>query len=72
MIYIDDWDFEWQGTYYFKEPISLAAFSRLELTSIYDNSSSNPYNPNNPPKAIRWGPQTTDEMCLALIGFSLE
>ncbi len=35
LIYIDDWDFEWQDTYYFKEPISLAAFSRLELTSIY-------------------------------------
>ena len=72
LIYIDDWDFEWQDTYHFKEPIAVGPSSRLELTTIFDNSLSNPHNPNNPPKAIRWGPQTTDEMCLALIGFTLE
>jgi len=28
----------------------------------YDNSSGNLRNPNNPPKRVLFGPQTTDEM----------
>ena len=72
LIFIDDWDFDWQDTYYFKDPIPLPPLTRLELTAVYDNSSSNPRNPNSPPRDMRWGEQTTDEMCLAAIGFTLE
>ncbi len=72
MVYIDDWDFQWQGTYYYKEPIRLPFLSRLELTAVYDNSVANPRNPNNPPRDVRWGEQTTDEMCLAFIGVILD
>ncbi len=28
----------------------------------YDNSSSNPRNPNHPPQRVLWGPSSTDEM----------
>jgi mono/diheme cytochrome c family protein len=72
LIYIDDWDFDWQGTYYFKDPVPLPPLTRLELTAVYDNSAANPKNPNQPPKEVRWGEQTTDEMCIAAIGFVLE
>ncbi|MBI3694292.1 MAG: ascorbate-dependent monooxygenase [Acidobacteria bacterium] len=72
LIFIDDWDFDWQGFYYFQEPVPLPPFTRLEMTAVYDNSEANPRNPNSPPKAVRWGEQTTDEMCLAIIGFVLE
>jgi len=44
----------------------------LKLTCNFDNSSDNPLNPNNPPKTVRWGEQTTDEMALAFIGFTLD
>ncbi len=72
LIFIDDWNFDWQDTYFFRNPVPLPALTRLELTSIYDNSASNPRNPNDPPKDVRWGEQTTDEMCLAFIGVTLE
>jgi hypothetical protein len=36
----------------------------------YDNSEGNLNNPNNPPKALTWGEQTTDEMCLAFLFFT--
>ena len=65
LIYINDWDFQWQATYYYKEPVPLPAGTRVELTSIYDNSDANPKNPNQPPKEVRFGELTTDEMCLS-------
>lgn len=72
LIYIDDWDFQWQATYYFKEPIPLPPFTRILLTAIYDNSAANSKNPNNPPRDVRFGEQTTDEMCVALLWFVVE
>jgi hypothetical protein len=36
----------------------------IQVDAVYDNSSSNPKNPNDPPKRVHWGEQTTDEMCL--------
>lgn len=72
LINVDDWDFNWQGTYVLKDPIPAASGSRLKLTTIYDNSTDNPFNPNNPPKTVRWGEETTDEMSLAFIGFTLD
>ncbi len=67
LIYIDDWDFDWQATYYYREPVPLPPLTRIELTAVFDNSEDNPRNPNRPPRAVRFGEQTTDEMCLALV-----
>ena len=64
MIYIDDWDFDWQGFYDYVEPIRFNAEDRLEVVAIYDNSESNPFNPNSPPIPVGWGERTTDEMCI--------
>ena len=64
MIRIDDWDFDWQDTYTYVEPVPLGADDRLEVLAIYDNSASNPHNPNDPPIPVGWGEQTTDEMCI--------
>jgi hypothetical protein len=72
LINIEDWDFNWQGTYRFKEPISVPAGTRLSLKAIYDNSSNNPKNPNSPPRPVSWGEQTTDEMCIAFIGVTTD
>jgi len=72
LIDIPNWDFNWQGTYLYKNPIALSGGSRLKLTCNFDNSTDNPRNPNNPPKTVRWGEETTDEMALAFIGFTLD
>ncbi len=64
LIKIDQWDFNWQGTYDFVEPIALPAGTRIDMVAHFDNSDANPANPNHPPKPVHWGQQTTDEMCI--------
>jgi hypothetical protein len=64
LIWIKDWDFNWQGAYVYKKPIDLPKGTKLQLVAYYDNSADNPKNPSDPPKFVRWGEQTTDEMCL--------
>ena len=72
LINIDDWDFNWQGMYRFKEPLAVPAGTRLLLEAFYDNSEGNTRNPNDPPKPVSWGEATTDEMCIAFLGFTID
>jgi Copper type II ascorbate-dependent monooxygenase, C-terminal domain len=72
LINIDDWDFNWQGMYGFSEPVAIPTGTKLALDAHYDNSTENWRNPNNPPKPVSWGEQTTDEMCIAFIGFTID
>jgi hypothetical protein len=72
LINIDDWDFNWQGMYRYKEPVAVPLFSRLSLTATYDNSGNNFRNPNVPPKPVSWGEATTDEMCIAFLGVTFD
>jgi hypothetical protein len=64
LIWIKDWDFNWQGGYGFVEPVRLPKGSVVHVEAEYDNSDDNPHNPSSPPRQVRWGEQTTDEMCL--------
>jgi mono/diheme cytochrome c family protein len=72
LIWIDDWDFKWQGQYRFVDPIVVPKGSTLEMTARYDNSTANPDNPNNPPARVRRGEQTTDEMCICFVEFEAD
>jgi peroxiredoxin len=72
LVVIKDWDFNWQETYQFREPVALPRGTRVKLEAHYDNSANNPNNPSNPPRAMRWGEQTTDEMCIAFVAFTLD
>ncbi|HVG24532.1 MAG TPA: ascorbate-dependent monooxygenase [Thermoanaerobaculia bacterium] len=72
LIRIDDWDFNWQGTYRYKQPIEVPAGAKLTFRAWYDNSVNNPNNPNTPPKPVSWGEATTDEMALAFVGVTIE
>lgn len=69
LIKIDHWNFNWQGTYAFKEPLKLPKGAWLEMEAHFDNSAKNPQNPDHPPRQIRWGDQTNDEMCLGIFEF---
>ncbi len=64
LIWIKDWDFNWQGLYQYRSPVTLPKGSVIKLDAYYDNSAENPSNPSKPPKRVHWGEQTTDEMCL--------
>jgi len=64
LIWIKDWDFDWQDQYQFRTPLRLPKGTKIEMEFTYDNSADNERNPSNPPKRVRLGEQTTDEMAL--------
>ncbi len=72
LIHIDDWDFNWQGFYFFAKPVALPAGAWIEMTAAWDNSAANPRNPHRPPQAVRWGERTVDEMGHAAILFTFD
>lgn len=62
LLWIADWDFGWQDSYFFKNSIALPKGTRIDSAIVYDNSEMNPRNPNSPPKRVKWGLGTLDEM----------
>lgn len=62
LIRIPDWDFNWQDQYYFERPVKIPAGSTLHMRYVYDNSESNPRNPNQPAQRVRSGNRSVDEM----------
>jgi thioredoxin-like negative regulator of GroEL len=62
LIRIPDWDPTWQGVYHYREPVFLPKGAVISMRYHYDNSSANPRNPNSPPRRVRGGNQSTDEM----------
>jgi thiol-disulfide isomerase/thioredoxin len=67
LVQIDNWDFNWQNTYYFDHPLDLPKGSVVKVIAHYDNSADNPRNPHHPPKLVKWGEGTSDEMCIGFI-----
>ncbi len=57
MLDIPTWNFHWQGSYRFEDPVDLRAGDRLRITCHWDNSDGK--------HAVTWGEGTSDEMCLA-------
>jgi tetratricopeptide (TPR) repeat protein/mono/diheme cytochrome c family protein len=62
LIWIRDWDLNWQAVYRYRKPIALPGGSRIEMRIEYDNSAANPRNPSNPPRRVRAGNRSSDEM----------
>jgi Copper type II ascorbate-dependent monooxygenase, C-terminal domain len=71
LIHIPHYEFKWQGQYIYRNPVKLPRGTRLRVEAWYDNSENNPLNPSSPPKDVRWGEASTDEMCVALFGYTL-
>jgi mono/diheme cytochrome c family protein len=72
LVRVPDWDFNWQTTYRFKEPVKLPRGTILHLTARYDNSEGNPRNPSKPPRWVTRGEGTTDEMCIAFLFYTVD
>ncbi|MBI1747792.1 MAG: hypothetical protein HYR55_14560 [Acidobacteria bacterium] len=72
LINIDDWDFNWQGNYFFANSVAFPLGTKLDVTAYYDNSEGNPRNPSRPPIDVRWGERTVDEMFLAFLGITID
>lgn len=63
LLYIDDWDFNWQLRYTYKTPVRLPRGTEIKVECAYDNSSGNSRNLSSPPRSVAFGLETTDEMC---------
>ncbi|HLY11128.1 MAG TPA: alkyl hydroperoxide reductase [Planctomycetota bacterium] len=68
MLKISDWDYNWQETYRYRNPLQLPRGTVIRAKFRYDNSEGNPKNPNHPPKRVTLGEKTTDEMAGIWIG----
>lgn len=63
LVNIPSWDFNWQGSYLYQNAIPFAANTRMDLSCVFDNPTDKP---------VTWGEETTDEMALAFIAFTLD
>jgi Flp pilus assembly protein TadD len=62
LLKIGDWDINWQAVYTYRKPVTLPKGTTIAMRISYDNSEQNPRNLNNPPKRVRAGPRSEDEM----------
>jgi hypothetical protein len=67
LFWIDDWDFKWQNFYEYRTPIRLPKGTELIMECVHDNSATNPNNPSTPPRRVKWGEQTFDEMSAIMV-----
>jgi mono/diheme cytochrome c family protein len=72
LIFVDDWDFNWQMNYALKQPMQVPRGSKIKVEAFYDNSAQNRRNPNDPPKDVTWGEETTDEMFLLVAAYTID
>ncbi len=70
LISIPDWDFHWQGFYTFQKLVKIPRQSILQGRAVYNNTTSNPHNPSNPPITVSAGENTKDEMMVAFIAYT--
>ena len=61
LLYVPNYDFNWQTTYILQEPKFIPVGTRIVHTTWWDNSAQNPANPD-PSRTVPWGQQSWDEM----------
>jgi len=62
------YDFNWQRSYTFAQPIKVPAGSKLIAHYVYDNSKRNPSNPD-PSIKVSWGEQSFQEMLFTSLSY---
>ncbi|HIF00627.1 MAG TPA: redoxin domain-containing protein [Fuerstia sp.] len=70
LLSVPNYDFNWQHSYEFMEPIPAANLDELRFEATFDNSSDNPFNPD-PSEFVFWGDQTWEEMAVAFFAVSV-
>ena len=71
LINIPEWDYNWQESYFFKDPIAVKTGTMFEVTATFDNSTANRSNPD-PTQAVRWGDQTWEEMMIGFFTYTVD
>ncbi len=71
ILWVPDFDFDWQWNYEFAEPMKVPAGTELIVRSVHDNSASNPNNPD-PTIDVTWGDASDDEMMFNIYTYSVD
>lgn len=66
LLHVPHYDFNWQHSYVFSEPLDLDTVDSLRFRVTFDNSAGNPFNPD-PSQWVNWGDQTWEEMAVAFL-----
>jgi peroxiredoxin len=69
LLWINDWDLDWQDQYRYAKPVRLPKGTVVTLAAYFDNTDENPKNPFKPPRRMRYGVETKDEMCACHLEF---
>jgi hypothetical protein len=69
LLWITDRNLDWQDQYRFLKPVRLPKGTLLTFAAYFDNSDTNPRNPHKPPRHVRFGFRTGDEMCACHLEF---
>ena len=67
LISIPSWDFNWQGFFTFPHLTKIPQGYTVHGEASYNNTSDNPFNPNDPPQWVTFGEGTEDEMFFVFI-----
>lgn len=68
LVHIPQWDFRWQEIYRYKKPVILKQGDVVHMYGTFDNTASNPMNPNNPPKFVESsGDMRSDQEMLTML-----
>jgi hypothetical protein len=68
---IPQWDFHWQDFYFFKNIQYTPQGSIMKGEGVFNNTTSNENNPNDPPQTVTAGLNTSDEMFLVYFHYML-
>ncbi len=69
LLSVPNYDFDWQTSYRFEEPVFLPAGTEIRCKGAYDNSEWNPANPD-PSQTVTFGEQSFDEMFVGYVSYS--
>jgi hypothetical protein len=68
---VPNYDFNWQVVYYAKKPVAIPKGTKILVTTVWDNSAKNKFNPD-PKKDIRWGDPTYEEMTIGWLDYTVD
>ena len=69
LLWITDWDIDWQDQYRYVKPVAVAQGHRAHLGRVFRQLGRQPRNPHRPPRRVRYGIETEDEMCACHLEF---
>jgi mono/diheme cytochrome c family protein len=71
LLNVPSYDFSWQTSYSFKQPVAIPKGTRFVVTAYFDNSAKNKFNPD-PTKTVRFGNPTYDEMMVGALDYTVD